>query len=353
MTDSTCEKNRSRLAWIDSSRGLAIALVVLGHVISNSTSARVLTGKTWQFVYDFIYAFHMPLFFFLSGYLQKFDFSEGMRHSCRRWFAKFLGLAIPYVVFSTLYVMSKVVFSHTDAVLHPVTAASLLGMAIRPISEYWFLYALLVLECLYNASLALLSACKQSRFSRPMLLALFGAGVLCYCFDPLQGTALAGLRKALKFMPFFFAGTLTHGCFDLPARNILFSCLAATFSVCLYVFKFTHPVFGPTGALLLAFSMIVLIASGTHFLGGGGTLGMLGKNTMPIYLIHPFVLVPGRLLLFKMGVRNEWLYVVALTCLSTALPLILQICLLKRVKYLDFFVYPRHYLHGRGIRSLT
>ena len=353
MNDNRCDKASPRLFWIDSSRGLAIALVVLGHVISNSISAKALTGGTWQIVYDFIYAFHMPLFFYVSGYLQKFNSQSDWRHESRRWGEKFLGLAIPYVVFSVLYVMAKVVFSHTDAVMNPVSASSLLGMAIRPISEYWFLYALLVLECFYNGSLALLSACGQNRFRVPLLVALFCAGVLCYCFDPLQGTALSGLRNALKFMPFFFAGTLAHGWFDLPFRAMLSTCVATALSACLYAFKFTRTEFVPIAALFLAFSMIALIVGGSHFLGRSGVLGMLGKNTMPIYLIHPFVLVPGRLLLHKFGIRNECLYVLALTCSSIVFPLILQICLLKRVKFLDFFVYPRHYLHGKESRSVS
>ncbi|MBC1334710.1 acyltransferase family protein [Listeria booriae] len=48
-----------RLAWIDTAKGIGIFLVVWGHFYASDTLKIV------------IYGFHMPLFFFLSGYLDK------------------------------------------------------------------------------------------------------------------------------------------------------------------------------------------------------------------------------------------------------------------------------------------
>ena len=48
---------KKRVLWIDVARGIAILLVVLGHCIGNLFNP----GNR------FILAFHMPLFFFLSG----------------------------------------------------------------------------------------------------------------------------------------------------------------------------------------------------------------------------------------------------------------------------------------------
>ena len=46
-----------RIFWIDALRGIGIFLVVLGHTF-------------WK-GHNVIYAFHMPLFFFISGILFK------------------------------------------------------------------------------------------------------------------------------------------------------------------------------------------------------------------------------------------------------------------------------------------
>lgn len=69
-----------RIAWIDTARGLGLLAVFIGHL-------RVPYASTW------IYTFHMPLFFFLSGLLypgcEKYTFSQ---FAWRR----FKGLVIPY-----------------------------------------------------------------------------------------------------------------------------------------------------------------------------------------------------------------------------------------------------------------
>ncbi|MCQ2471193.1 MAG: acyltransferase family protein [Clostridia bacterium] len=48
---------KERIHWIDISKGIAILCVFIGHTIS--------TPKIFS---DFVYYFHMPLFFFMSGY---------------------------------------------------------------------------------------------------------------------------------------------------------------------------------------------------------------------------------------------------------------------------------------------
>ncbi len=55
--------NKIRIDYIDEIRGLAILLVVMGHIIQfNGIS-------TNNPVFEFIYSFHMPLFFAISGYI--------------------------------------------------------------------------------------------------------------------------------------------------------------------------------------------------------------------------------------------------------------------------------------------
>ena len=56
-------KNKGRAVHIDIAKGIAICLMVYGHVNSYGSS--------------YIYLFHMPLFFILSGYLTKLDVPDG------------------------------------------------------------------------------------------------------------------------------------------------------------------------------------------------------------------------------------------------------------------------------------
>ena len=51
---------KRRLNYLDYAKGIGILLVVLGHIYNNSV-------KLW------IYSFHMPLFFIISGYLLEYN----------------------------------------------------------------------------------------------------------------------------------------------------------------------------------------------------------------------------------------------------------------------------------------
>ena len=53
-----------RLEFVDYAKGLAILLVVIGHLLQYN-----LVGISAKELFDMIYSFHMPLFMFLSGYV--------------------------------------------------------------------------------------------------------------------------------------------------------------------------------------------------------------------------------------------------------------------------------------------
>lgn len=62
------EKQGTRRAWVDTLRGLGVILVIMGHMYW--TNANVLV---------YIYSFHIPLFFFISGLVLKHDDLEAYR----------------------------------------------------------------------------------------------------------------------------------------------------------------------------------------------------------------------------------------------------------------------------------
>lgn len=62
--------NKKRIEWIDISKGVAIICVVIGHVVSSyHESGMYLNNTWWNFIHQFVYSFHMPLFMLLSGVL--------------------------------------------------------------------------------------------------------------------------------------------------------------------------------------------------------------------------------------------------------------------------------------------
>lgn len=86
---------RHRVHWIDVLKGIGIFLVIMGHTIKDT------------YVYNWIYSFHMPLFFFLSGFLieqkPKIDsYKIFLLQKCK-------SLLLPFIVFRILLVIYWIV----------------------------------------------------------------------------------------------------------------------------------------------------------------------------------------------------------------------------------------------------
>ena len=69
----------NRIVYIDIIKGIAIILVIMGHVLSDPSLLR-----------NAIYTFHMPLFFIISGYFLKFKSENAFRKNFR-------SLLVPYL----------------------------------------------------------------------------------------------------------------------------------------------------------------------------------------------------------------------------------------------------------------
>ncbi len=78
------EKNTTRLPWLDILKGIGIILVLVGHIYSNDIN------------YNWLYSFHMPLFFLVAGYTYKpKPILQDIKH-------RFQTIVIPYLSFGLL-----------------------------------------------------------------------------------------------------------------------------------------------------------------------------------------------------------------------------------------------------------
>lgn len=80
-----------RINWIDTAKGYGIICVIIGHMATPGMTA-------W------IYSFHIPLFFFLSGYLfnSNYTLNVFLRHKFKSLFIPYFFLIIP-LVFNELF----------------------------------------------------------------------------------------------------------------------------------------------------------------------------------------------------------------------------------------------------------
>ena len=194
---------------IDIMKGFGISLVVLGHVWHSPI-----------FLQKVIYAFHMPLFFIISGYL----FNEV---KCRRMPAKdFISgrvrrLYIPAVVIGFTCAIPSLLFNQTDS-MSEFSERSLGVILGTPTIEFnfnctpiWFLSCLLCVEVIYFA------LCKSNfRYRSCAVLLLFSLGIIISreysFFFPLNA------QVALCSLIFFYFGVLLRkqGVLESPESRV-------------------------------------------------------------------------------------------------------------------------------------
>ncbi|MDQ1275317.1 MAG: hypothetical protein QG610_890 [Euryarchaeota archaeon] len=134
--------------WIDSLKGIAIILVVIAHLNFVSSELN-----------QYIYSFHMPLFFFISGYL--FNTEKYMNNGKVFFKRKVYSLIIPYLLLSAV---TYIFYLIMDCIYQPeiqnieifqkgvlfniyVVICSLSGYLIN--TSLWFLPCLFITESLF------------------------------------------------------------------------------------------------------------------------------------------------------------------------------------------------------------
>lgn len=143
-------KEKPRLDWVDQVKLAACALVALGHLMQSFRQTGMIESgsRTYDCFMETIYLFHVPVFFFCSGYLQQVatrisGWGDWRGHAWK----KLLNIGVPYLVFSMATWLMKAVFS--GAVATPIRTGFLDTLLLHPTSPYWFLYVLLPLALFY------------------------------------------------------------------------------------------------------------------------------------------------------------------------------------------------------------
>jgi acyltransferase len=146
-TKNAEEASPKRLFWLDNAKALGIIAIIWGHLAENILKNYV-ADVTLQ--YKFIYSFHVPLFFILSGYIAKKPDSN--IHSFIK--EKFMTRIIPLLFFTVIglpfYLINESILKGSID-LKQLLDASLFLM--RGISQFnpltWFLACLFSVELIH------------------------------------------------------------------------------------------------------------------------------------------------------------------------------------------------------------
>ena len=177
--------NQTRISWIDMAKGYGTILVILAHIGSG-------IGRLW------IYTFHMPLFFFLSGYVfsTKHEFREFVRKKVKTLIAPYFCLGIPMILYETFVTQSW----------QQEKMKVFLGLVWDLIWQrrLWTLWYIAVLFFLNLFFYLLVKKCKNERMLG--MISMF-CPVLGLAYYALGGGYLPwNIDVCLMAIPFFYAG---------------------------------------------------------------------------------------------------------------------------------------------------
>lgn len=193
---------------IDAARGIAIILVVIGHVVAREMP---LDNAWYAVLKDVIYRFHMPLFMVLTGITFALSLPElGDWRSVAAYSQRKVGrLIVPYLFFGLLILAGKLLASHVvhvDNVPRGSLAEDVLALLVQPNRSaagfLWFIYVLGLYFLALPAALRLVGR-------RPLPLFVLALAALLV---PWPHVFL--LDVAFEYLPFFLAGMLLWLCRD-------------------------------------------------------------------------------------------------------------------------------------------
>lgn len=93
---------------LDIAKGIGIILVVFGHSITQYNNQ---VSGIWSVIYNFIYSFHMPFFFLISGILSTRLLDKSIQEKKVSIRKKAVRLLVPYFFIGLLFIPINLLLS--------------------------------------------------------------------------------------------------------------------------------------------------------------------------------------------------------------------------------------------------
>lgn len=279
-TQNPSAATTSRDPYLDNARAILITLVVIGHVVES-------IGSYWAgALYTWIYAFHMPAFVVITGYL-----SRSYRNEPRQVGRLLSSVVLPYVIFQCIHAAIRMAMGY-DVSLN----------LWSPAWTLWFLLSLFFWRLLTP----LLRTLRH-----PLLVAL-GISLLAPLDAHLDATLSWG--RVLSFLPFFVLGLVATPDNLQRLRDFRFKSLGALLLAAGLALSFiTHEKFSATLLFMrgsyddlgLTSGQGLIVRAAVLLGGTAATLALLvitpqrqywwttiGRHSLTVYLLHAAILRP-------------------------------------------------------------
>jgi len=182
---------KERIEWVDTLRGLGIIAIYVGHFGSHAGPLHM-----------FVYAYHVPLFFFASGFFAKIKTEENLFQSIKRLFVRIM---VPYIGF---LVIAAIVYH----LYNGYNVAWMVGQGFFGIrnklfaGSLWFLPCMFVMASMYQVILRIV---KRKEYALIVAIILFVLTKTILPFNPgTQPSWFWNIDSALYYIVYYALGAL-------------------------------------------------------------------------------------------------------------------------------------------------
>lgn len=333
-----------REKWIDALKGFAIACVVIGHALER-TMTSCQTNIVLEQMDTFIYGFHMPLFFMISGYLyvmieRKNDniisSTDKKIKTFKSFFLKkFMDLGIPYLIFAVLVWIGKFIFSRF--VTYNVNIKDLILLLVNPIAFLWFIYILFFVLILIRFLDLLLNNTNK----------VFIITIIMLLTQLFLATGIKAIDRVLFYSFFFYLGVIFYENKDKFTQKkistifsimvfILGSFIRGFYTECMMITIIVNAF----GSIMFFQLFYKLYRNEKKYLN---ILLYLGSITMYIYILHPVCLNALKVILMITKVKSMYIWLGVLILGGIIMP-VLYYMIAQKIKICNIPFRPRKYL---------
>ena len=286
----TANKNNSLMTFLSI---WGIVLVVLGH----SGFEETIIQEKLHYLHSWIYSFHMPLFFLISGFLYSLTNSDFLKIPTLKFLKKkTTRLLVPYLVLGVLLFVIKFAFSGLSHASRSFSVAGFFAMFVNTgypsstMGYLWYVFTLFVIFFIVSLFALCRINLKDIRIS--LLLAL---GFWCLSYS-CHITGWANLSSVCRYIPYFLLGIAFEGKYAKIMQSIsrrggyILLIITVLSSIILTVIKIPLPqyVLEPARALIgiiMSVSLAVVVLKSEWI---NNNILPLGKYTYSIYLLSWF-----------------------------------------------------------------
>ena len=312
---------------LDYLKGIGIVLVILGHSFSFTGFGLINKEKyfIYYYIFNFIYSFHMPLFFIVAGFLSNKEYKIKSFY-----ISKIKRLLIPYIFINIVDYIPRHLFSS----FVNNSSNSLVRVIFYSGVATWFVYTLFVMFLIFPILDKYIFKKDKHHTFLWLLLIINILNLEIFKIN------IFTLNRVVFYLIYFYFGYILKNYYEEIKKNRYFNnnllyIILSIFSI-FFLYKYsenniTKVIYPFIGFILcLKFSLLLRRCKNVKF------LEFCGKNSLTFYLLEPFFAAIYRVGLVKIIDLKYHYAIVILFFTLKLISICISIIVINKIKILSF-----------------